>query len=403
MAKPKILYLCHRIPYPPNKGDKIRSFNLLKELSLHFEVFLGCFVDDEFDWQYADKLANWCTEFKCLPQHKLVAKLKGLTSFLTGKAITEPYYYDAQMQRWVDKTIEKYQIEQVFIFSSAMAQFVDKPLYNKLHRVIDFVDVDSDKWRQYAESHKGLMKWVYQREHQKLQQAEQRYCERFDHSLFVSPDEALLFRNLMPAVCSDKIGHLLNGVDVDFFEPAQAAAIVDTEVPLNRRYLVFTGAMDYWANVDAVRWFADEVWPRLHTAAPDLHFIIAGGNPTAEVKALAQRPNIIVTGRVKDVRPYIDKALFVVAPLRIARGIQNKVLEAMALNKVVVATDMAMEGINAPQSTWLRQTDAAETFAGYCLDLLQNPVTNCGARQWVIDHFTWQATLAPLQQLAGKK
>lgn len=402
MAKPKILYLCHRIPYPPNKGDKIRSFNLLKALSEHFEVFLGCFVDDEFDWQYADKLANWCIEYQCLPQHKVVAKLKGLTSFLTGKAITEPYYYDARMQRWVDEAIDKHQIEQVFIFSSAMAQFVDKPLYDKLHRVIDFVDVDSDKWRQYAQAHQGLMKWVYQREHQKLQQAEQGYCERFDHSLFVSPDEAQLFRSLMPQACSNKIGHLLNGVDVDFFAPALAATITETEVPLNKRYLVFTGAMDYWANVDAVRWFADEVWPGLLAKTPDLHFIIAGGNPTAEVKELGKRTNIVVTGRVKDVRPYIAQALFVVAPLRIARGIQNKVLEAMALNKVVVATDMAMEGINAPQSAWLRQTDAADAFTAYCLDLLEHPVAECGARQWVIDHFTWQATLTPLTTLATK-
>jgi sugar transferase (PEP-CTERM/EpsH1 system associated) len=306
------------------------------------------------------------------------------------------------MQRWVDETIDKHQIEQVFIFSSAMAQFVDKPIYNKLHRVIDFVDVDSDKWRQYAESHQGLMKWVYQREHQKLQQAEQKYCERFAHSLFVSPDEALLFRNLMPQALSNKVGHLLNGVDVDFFEPVQAASITETEVPLNRRYLVFTGAMDYWANVDAVRWFADEVWPGLLAKTPDLHFIIAGGNPTAEVKELGKRTNIVVTGRVKDVRPYIAQALFVVAPLRIARGIQNKVLEAMSLNKVVVATDMAMEGINAPQSAWLRQTDAAESFTAYCLDLLEHPVAECGARQWVIDHFTWQATLAPLRALATK-
>lgn len=401
MAKPKLLYLCHRIPYPPNKGDKIRSFNLLKTLAEHFEVYLGCFVDDEYDLQYQSRLTNWCSEFKCLPQHKKLAKLKGLTSFFSGKAITEPYYFDTRMQVWVDETIKKHQINNVFVFSSAMAQYVDKHQYDHMHRVIDFVDVDSDKWRQYAQSHHGLMRWIYQREHHKLQQAEQKYCERFNHSLFVSPDEAQLFRSLMPPGCSDKIKHLLNGVDVDFFAPKHAAAVTETEVPLNRRYLVFTGAMDYWANVDAVRWFAEEVWPALVAAQPDLHFIIAGGNPTADVKALALKNNIVVTGRVKDVRPYIQHSLFVVAPLRIARGIQNKVLEAMSLNKAVVATDMAMEGINAPKSCWLRQTDSAETFTAYCMDLLQNPVDDIGARQWVIENFTWQATLAPLQQLVA--
>lgn len=396
MAKSKILYLCHRIPYPPNKGDKIRSFNLLKALSEQYEVHLGCFVDDDFDYQYVDKLAQWCVEYKCRPQKKWRAKLKGLTAFLTGQPITIPYYSDVQLQRWVDYTLENYQIDTVVVFSSSMAQFVDKPQYSKLHRVIDFVDVDSDKWRQYADNQGGVMRLVYQREHQLLQKVEQQYCERFDHSLFVSPDEAALFRTLMPAALTPKIQPLLNGVDVQFFDPALPLAAAEFE--LDKSYIVFTGAMDYWANVDAVRWFAEQVWPGILQQHPQLHFMIVGGNPSAEVKELAKLPGIVVTGRVEDVRPYIQHALLVVAPLRIARGIQNKVLEAMAMNKVVVATAMAMEGINAPQSTWLRQTDAAAEFAGYCLDVLAEPVATIGARQWIIENFTWAATLEPLKQ-----
>jgi sugar transferase (PEP-CTERM/EpsH1 system associated) len=394
MAKSKILYLCHRIPYPPNKGDKIRSFNLLKALSEQYEVHLGCFVDDDFDYQYVDKLAQWCVEYKCRPQKKWRAKLKGLTSFLTGQPITIPYYSDVQLQRWVDQTLEKYNIDTVVVFSSSMAQFVDKPKYSHLHRVIDFVDVDSDKWRQYAENHQGVMRWVYQREHQLLQKAEQHYCERFDHSLFVSPNEAELFQQLMPKQLTAKIHPLLNGVDTAFFSPDFTAAV--DELTLPARYLVFTGAMDYWANVDAVQWFADEVWPALLATNPDLQFLIVGGNPTAAVKLLAKRPGILVTGRVEDVRPYILNALFVVAPLRIARGIQNKVLEAMAMNKIVVASDMAMEGINAPTSGWLRQSDDAPGFIEHCQALLANPEQDCAARVWIIDHFTWQATLRPL-------
>jgi glycosyltransferase involved in cell wall biosynthesis len=131
---------------------------------------------------------------------------------------------------------------------------------------------------------------------------------------------------------------------------------------------------------------------------PKLHFMIVGGNPSPEVKDLAKLPGIVVTGRVEDVRPYIQHALLVVAPLRIARGIQNKVLEAMAMNKVVVATAMAMEGINAPQSSWLRQTDVAAEFTTHCLEVLAEPVASIGARQWIIDHFTWAATLEPLKQ-----
>lgn len=400
MAKSKILYLCHRIPYPPNKGDKIRSFNLLKALSEQYEVHLGCFVDDDFDYQYVDKLAQWCVEYKCRPQKKWRAKLKGMTAFLTGQPITIPYYSDVQLQRWVDHTLEHYDIDTVVVFSSSMAQFVDKPQYQTLHRVIDFVDVDSDKWRQYAQNHGGLMRWVYQREHQLLQKVEQQYCEHFDHSLFVSPDEAALFRTLMPENLSHKIQPLLNGVDIKFFDPALAT--VGAEFELDKPYIVFTGAMDYWANVDAVCWFAEHVWPGIVQQHPQLHFMIVGGNPSAEVKELAKIPGIVVTGRVEDVRPYIQHSLLVVAPLRIARGIQNKVLEGMAMNKVVVATAMAMEGINAPQSAWLRQTDAATEFTQYCLDILAQPVFEIGARQWIIDHFTWNATLEPLKQWIRK-
>jgi sugar transferase (PEP-CTERM/EpsH1 system associated) len=396
MAKSKILYLCHRIPYPPNKGDKIRSFNLLKALSEQYEVHLGCFIDDDFDYQYVDKLAQWCVDYKCRPQKKWRAKLKGLTSFLTGQPITIPYYSDVQLQRWVDHTLEKYQIDTVVVFSSSMAQFVDKPQYRHLHRVIDFVDVDSDKWRQYAENHGGIMRGVYQREHRLLQNVERQYCEHFDRSLFVSPDEAELFRTLMPEELASKIHPLLNGVDIRFFDPSLPLAAAEFE--LDKPYIVFTGAMDYWANVDAVCWFVEHVWPGILQQHPTLHFMIVGGNPSTEVKELAKKPGIVVTGRVEDVRPYIHNALLVVAPLRIARGIQNKVLEAMAMNKIVIATAMAMEGINAPESGWLKQTDAATEFTTHVLESLSAPSENIAARQWIIDHFTWAATLEPLKQ-----
>lgn len=394
MAKPKLLYLCHRIPYPPNKGDKIRSFNLLKALAAEYEVYLGCFIDDAYDYQYIDKLADWCVEYKCRRQRKSLSKLKGLSAFVSGKPITLPYYYDFELQHWVHQTIAREKIDTVMVFSSSMAQYVDHPQYNDLHRVIDFVDVDSDKWRQYADNQRGIMSYVYRREARQLQRYEQHYCQQFNFSLFVSPDEAAMFRQLMPAPLAEKIQPLLNGVDVHFFDPA--ANIPAAEYPLEPRYLVFTGAMDYWANVDAVLWFCREVWPVLLAAQPDLHFYIVGGNPAAEVQALHGKQQIRVTGRVEDIRPYILHATLVVAPLRIARGIQNKVLEAMALNKKIVASCMAMEGINAPASPYLAQSDEADTFISHCQTLLAQNEQACNNRSWVIAHFTWPATLTPL-------
>lgn len=399
MAKPKILYLCHRIPYPPNKGDKIRSFNLLKELAKTHDVYLGCFVDDPYDLQYVDKLSEFCVEYCSPALPKLWAKLKGLSSFLTGKPITLPYYHNQQLDRWVARILAEHQIETVFVFSSSMAQYVDRPQHQSLCRVIDFVDIDSDKWRQYANKQQGVMRWIFQREYRLLQRYEQRYCEQFDHSLFVSPDEAMMFKTLMPAVLAPKIAALLNGVDVDFFNPN--ALMANAEVTLNDDYIVFTGAMDYWANADAVIWFCDHVWPLIKAAKPSLQFMIVGGNPDPKVVALAERAGVIVTGRVHDVRPYIQHAKVVVAPLQIARGIQNKVLEAMSLNKPIVATAMAMEGINAPISLCLAQTDDPTEFAQHVLAMLSSP-PSVTSRDWVIRHFTWQATLSQLPRLLCK-
>lgn len=397
MAKPKLLYLCHRIPYPPNKGDKIRSFNLLKALSEKYQVYLGCFIDDDYDFQYIDKLADWCVEYKCRKLRKSVAKLRGLTAFLTGKPITLPYYADYELQNWVHQTITKHQIDTVMVFSSSMAQYVDFPQYVHLHRVIDFVDVDSDKWRQYADNQSGIMSHVYRREYRKLQSYEQHYCDVFNYSLFVSPDEAALFRTLMPATLGTKIEPLLNGVDVHFFDPS--IEINAPEYPLHSPFIVFTGAMDYWANVDAVVWFCQSVWPSILAAKPDLHFYIVGGNPSAQVQALHGKEQVWVTGRVEDVRPYIRSAKMVVAPLRIARGIQNKVLEAMAMAKPIVASAMAMEGINAPQLPALKVTDNADVFVNACLDMLSDTTSGTENRQWVLNNFTWHAKLADLHVL----
>lgn len=279
-----------------------------------------------------------------------------------------------------------------------MAQYVEKlsvlpiPEGGTFDRVIDFVDVDSDKWRQYAEKKTGIAKWFFQREHQLLAKYEDNVCQEFAHSLFVSPDEASFFRDRQIESAKEKVHSLLNGVDVDFFSPEVAHS--DETLP-EGTFISFTGAMDYWANVDAVVWFVDYVWPKIIANNPEVTFVIVGGNPSPEIKTLAKQPGIIVTGRVHDVRPYIAKAACVVAPLQIARGIQNKVLEAMSLDKPIVLTSMAMEGINAPESDAVKVCDDETIFAQHCSDYLSRDVKS-NNRAWVLQQFTWQQTLAPL-------
>lgn len=396
--KPALLLLVHRIPYPPNKGDKIRSFNLMKALSEHYDIHLGCFIDDPFDQQYVPMLTQWCKSVCCLNLNKWRAKLSGLTGFISNNAITLPYYYSAAMASWVKHTLQANTIDNVLVYSSSMAQYVDAATHQQLTRVIDFVDIDSDKWRQYADKSSGLKRWFYQREARLLQQYEIAVCQRFNASLFVSDDEASAFRKLLPATLQPRVHSLLNGVDTGFFDPALPLETVD----LPRRYIVFTGAMDYWANVDAVCWFCQNIWPRLLQQHPDLQFLIVGGKPSSEVRALAQQRGVIVSGRVNDIRPYIANACFAVAPMLIARGIQNKVLEAMAMNKAVICSSMAMEGINAPSGPGAIVADGTENFSQACLNLLQQPLAECDNRQWIIANFTWQQTLAALPEFIAK-
>lgn len=393
-AKPDLLLLVHRIPYPPNKGDKIRSFNLMKALSEHYTVHLGCFIDDPFDRQYADTLNQWCAKVFCVDQSKWQAKLCALSGFITNQPITLPYYFSFAMAAWVKATINTHNIEKILVYSSSMAQYVDKTDYQHLSRVIDFVDIDSDKWRQYAEKSRGIKRWFYQREARLLLQYEKLVCQRFNSSLFVSEDEARAFRSMLPAELQLKVHSILNGVDTNFFSPDSGHA--QAEFPLPEQYIVFTGAMDYWANVDAVCWFCQNIWPRLKQLYPQLHFVIVGGKPSTEVRALSQQAGVIVTGRVADVRPYIYQARFAVAPMLIARGIQNKVLEAMAMNKAVVCSAMAMEGINAPATEDAVVADGVERFIQACKQQLDRTSAPCSNRAWILQHFTWQQTLLPL-------
>jgi sugar transferase (PEP-CTERM/EpsH1 system associated) len=329
-----------------------------------------------------------------------VSKIKGLSGFITNKPITLPYYFDKQLQQWTNRTIARHNIEQVFVYSSSMAQYVqDNDLsennYSDLTKVIDFVDVDSDKWRQYADKKTGIAKWFFNREYKLLANQEQNICKQFTQSLFVSEDEAKLFKSKQAEPEIAKIHGLLNGVDVNFFDPN---AIFSHEKLLPKvPFISFTGAMDYWANIDAVLWFVSEVWPLILTVQPETVFCIVGGNPSNKIKALAENhQSIIVTGRVHDVRPFIANAECVVAPLQIARGIQNKVLEAMSLNKAIVATSMAMEGINALPSNEVVITDDKIQFAQACLALIHNKSSVLTNRQWILKHFTWQHTLTPL-------
>ncbi|TDY03776.1 TIGR03087 family PEP-CTERM/XrtA system glycosyltransferase [Thiohalophilus thiocyanatoxydans] len=395
-----LLFLAHRIPYPPNKGDKIRSFNMLKHLSTQFRVHLGCFVDDPRDWQYQKDVAAYCESLCLLPLHPGRARVKSLTGLLGSQPLTLPYYRNRRMQQWVNTTLAR-GVDRALVFSAAMTQYLPANL-QQLHTVIDFCDVDSDKWRQYATGHRFPMNWIYAREARTLLAFERRQAAASDAAVFVTEQEARLFRELAPESAA-RVHAIDNGVDTRYFSPEQ---VYPNPYPATGTRLVFVGAMDYWANVDAVVWFANQVFPAVRAAQADAEFVIVGARPTPEVTRLARLDGVVVTGAVPDVRPYLAHANLAVAPLRIARGVQNKVLEAMAMGCPVVATPQALDGLrDCPQLNW-RVAEQADDLSNLCLAVLKGEDRDgqgARGRDCVLSHYSWSEHMARLIGLLNER
>jgi sugar transferase (PEP-CTERM/EpsH1 system associated) len=390
----KVLFLVHRLPYPPNKGDKVRSYHLLRHLAAQDEVFLGTFVDDPDDEQHLPAVRALCAEVHAVPLAPGRARLRSLRGLLGGDPLTLPYYADAGLAHWIAGLLRRQRIDRVLVFSSSMAQYAEGfggPV------LVDFVDVDSAKWTDYARARRWPLSWIYGREGRTLLAYERRVAARAKHAFFATEKEAALFRTLAPE-CADRVSGLSNGVDAEFFSPhaARPTPFRSDELPL-----VFTGAMDYWPNVDAVCWFVREVLPGLRRSWPALRFHIVGRSPVAAVRELAG-PAVSVSGTVPDVRPYLQHAAVVVAPLRLARGIQNKVLEAMAMARPVVAAAACVEAIDVTAGLHLLAATDAQDFVRRIGPLLSDPALAAGlgaaGRARVLEVYGWEALLQGLDR-----
>jgi sugar transferase (PEP-CTERM/EpsH1 system associated) len=387
-AKPEILFLVHRIPYPPDKGDKIRSWRLFRHLTRRFQVHLACFVDDPSDYKHTEKLRAMCASAIFSPLSPKVARLKSTTGFLTGKALSFPYYQDGAMARWVEKVRVRPLVAEI-VFSSTMTQYIAEPVLGR-PRIVDFCDADSEKWLQYAEETGGPLGIIYNREGGRLARAETVIANWADASFAVTADEAEIFNRRKDI--EKKVCWWSNGVDTNYFDPS---ACFDNIV--DRADIVFTGAMDYRANVDAVLYFVGKVWPKLRQAIPHATFAIVGARPASVIKALDGEQGVRVTGRVDDVRPWLNQATLVVAPLRVARGVQNKVLEAMAMAKPVVASPEAATGITPGMNGAICIGEDAAKMADIIIRLMNDPTerrrVGDRARACALAHYNWDVQL----------
>lgn len=385
-----ILFLAHRAPFPPDRGDKIRSYNVLRYLAARARVHLIGFAEDPADRQIPDDLRAQLASAAIVPRTKSRG-LAAVEAVLSGKPVSLTAFADPAMARAVQRLLDDEPIAAIYCFSGQMAQYLPT---GGPRVIMDFVDVDSAKFGGFANRGPLALRWLMRREARLLGAFERDVAMRVDTSLFVSDAEAALFRD---GGANGEIRTVENGIDAHVFEPASATP-VDEAGPL----IVFTGQMDYRPNIDAVTWFAREVVPRIRCRHRDARFAIVGRAPTAAVKALAG-PGVIVTGAVDDVRGWLAAASVCVAPLHIARGIQNKILEAMAMARPVVASSAAAEGIDHGGTICV--ADGAEDVAATVSRLIDDAEQAAGlgetARARVLARYDWEARLAPLAGLLG--
>jgi sugar transferase (PEP-CTERM/EpsH1 system associated) len=395
-ARREFLFLSHRIPYPPDKGDKIRSWRLLDHLVKRFDVHLCAFVDEPADFAHEAFLKSICASVRLAPLDPKWARARSAVSVLKGEPLTYGYYADRGMRRAV-ADLRRRDLAGEFAFSSSMAPYLE-PAIKGRPRIADICDADSEKWREYARDG-GLMGLVYAREHRLLAAEETAIINSFDATLAVSRAEGELLAS-RPGV-KRKVIAVGNGVDTDYFTPNTG-----WPKPDDAGDIVFVGAMDYKPNADAALWFARDVFPAVRRARPDIRLAIVGAKPSPDVLALTGQAGIAVTGRVADVRPYLQHARAVIAPLKIARGVQNKVLEAMAAGKPVVATRAANTGIDAVPGGEIYLADDAPSFTAQILEVVKDPkragAIGAAARARAAAEFSWSARLKEFDDaLAG--
>ncbi|MBA16802.1 MAG: glycosyl transferase family 1 [Sphingomonas sp.] len=388
-----ILFLAHRIPYPPDRGDKIRGFNILKYLSQRKRVHLIAFADSSQDLKRKGGLAPYTGNRSIIWRSKPQIAA-GMQALFTHRPMSITAFHNETLQQSVDNILARHAIDTIFVFSSQMAQYL--PPRPRQRVVMDFVDMDSAKFAAYAEGSSGLKGWMFGRESRLLLQHERQVAARADASLFVSEAEAALFRERTGA---DRVHVVENGIDTQFYDPAAQSKRIDSMGPL----IVFTGQMDYRPNIEGVTWFVQTVWPHIRVANPDVRFAIVGRNPSDAVRALSKEPGVVVTGEVADVRGWLASASVAVAPLKIARGVQNKVLEAMAMARPVVATGDAAQGID--HGGTIRVGTSVGEMAEAINELLADPRSaaqlGASARERVQQRYSWDARLAPLDSLLG--
>jgi sugar transferase (PEP-CTERM/EpsH1 system associated) len=390
MTTMNVLYLVHRLPYPPNKGDKLRSFHELSYLRRRHQVWCGCFVDDPADLLHVDAVRAMCADAAAIRLFKAVSTPRGLWNLARGGTFTEGYYQHLQMVRTLHRWNSQVAFDAVLVFSSGMAPYAQ--CVNAPRKVLDFCDLDSRKWTAYARRASGARARLYDIEGRRLATRELQWLNEFDAAAVITDAEAA---DLGVSALRQRVFTISNGVTIP--ELPESQWIPPTPVA------GFVGCMDYPPNIDAVVWFVREIWPLIRRRVPDASFEIVGRHPTRAVRALADAPGVHVVGEVDDVFSFVRRFRVSVSPIRIARGLQNKVLEAMAAARPVVLTSAAATGLSAKDGVHYLIADAASAFAEQVVSLLADPDRcfrlGAAARRFVAANHCWEREMSRLESL----
>lgn len=396
----EVLFLAHRVPFPPDRGDKIRSNHLLRRIAELAPVHVGALADDAADMAHEGEVAALAASH-CVVRRTAPLPLAALAALGQGLPVSLAAFSSSRLQRWVHQVLETRPISAIFVFSGQMAQYVPPEFRGRV--VMDFVDVDSAKFEAYARTGALPRRLLYAREARLLRRFEEAAARRATTSLFVSREERALFESRLSGTARPDVRALGNGIDTELFDPA--AVKPAPELAGEGPAIVFTGQMDYPPNITAVELFAHEVMPLIRQTHPDARFAVVGRAPTPAVRALEGINGTLVTGAVPDVRPWLAGADLVTAPLLIARGVQNKVLEAMAMARPVLLTPAAATGIGGTDGEHFALAEAPLALAGRALALLADRAAadelGAAARRFVVAECGWNRVLAPLQALLG--
>ena len=398
----EILFLAHRIPFPPDRGDKIRSHHVLKALARLAPVHVATFADEPEDMAQEAELAALAASH-CLVERRKPVAIAGLEALARREPVSLAAFRDRALASYVAKVLTERPISAIYVFSGQMAQYVPKTFAG--HVVADLVDVDSAKFEEYGASGKGPRAWIERREGRMLSGVEQGIVERSDTTLLISDEECELLRSRLSSDVSERDVHAMgNGIDAALFDPALVAADPAMAAMPGPR-VIFTGQMDYAPNVAAAERAIRAIMPRLRETFPDASFHVVGRNPPESLRALDGRGGVKVWGRVPDIRPFLAGADLALVPLEIARGVQNKVLEAMAMGLPVVLSPGAATGIAARDGRdfAIAESDAdlVQALTALARDREAARAMAVSARSWILANASWPAALARLSEFCG--